>query len=182
LPFHLSNLDSDTDTFPRIITYINNLHPKHHHELYDVIEDVITASAPLFELTLAPIKNQDLYLPRRLQYDTCAYDPDPENDAPRPEQRQDESEQDYWGRVDAFNDWCRTTRRVIRPDAPTEFEPFDDPESFGTEETFEKNRLQIIVKLANIELTPEKPSYGGGSWHVEGMMVRTLEASFQKSD
>ncbi|ETW81407.1 hypothetical protein HETIRDRAFT_51381, partial [Heterobasidion irregulare TC 32-1] len=30
--------------------------------------------------------------------------------------------------------------------------------------------LQVIVKLANIHLTPEKPEYGGGSWHVEGML------------
>ena len=28
--------------------------------------------------------------------------------------------------------------------------------------------LQIIVKLANIVLTPAAPSYEGGSWHVEG--------------
>ena len=32
--------------------------------------------------------------------------------------------------------------------------------------------LQIVVKLANIELTPEKPTYEGGTWHVEGQMVR----------
>lgn len=31
--------------------------------------------------------------------------------------------------------------------------------------------LQIIVKLANIELTPTKPRYEGGSWHVEGQLV-----------
>jgi hypothetical protein len=34
--------------------------------------------------------------------------------------------------------------------------------------------LQVIVKLANIELTPEKPEYDGGSWHVEGQMVRRI--------
>jgi hypothetical protein len=28
--------------------------------------------------------------------------------------------------------------------------------------------LQIIVKIAEIVLTPEKPKYAGGSWHVEG--------------
>lgn len=31
--------------------------------------------------------------------------------------------------------------------------------------------LQIIVKLANIELTPDKPKYNGGTWHVEGKQV-----------
>ena len=31
--------------------------------------------------------------------------------------------------------------------------------------------LQVIVKLANIELTPEMPEYEGGTWHVEGQLV-----------
>jgi len=41
-----------------------------------------------------------------------------------------------------------------------------------------KNRkLQVIVKLANIELTPEKPNYPQGSWHVEGMQNESIVAS-----
>ena len=35
-------------------------------------------------------------------------------------------------------------------------------------------RLQIIVKLANIHLTPEKPRYEGGSWHVEGQLNENM--------
>ena len=35
-------------------------------------------------------------------------------------------------------------------------------------------RLQIIVKVANIHLTPEKPRYKGGSWHVEGMANESM--------
>ena len=31
--------------------------------------------------------------------------------------------------------------------------------------------FQAIAKLANIHLTPEKPRYEGGSWHVEGQLV-----------
>jgi len=34
--------------------------------------------------------------------------------------------------------------------------------------------LQVIVKLANIQLTPEKPNYDGGTWHVEGQIVGIL--------
>ena len=29
--------------------------------------------------------------------------------------------------------------------------------------------LQVIVRLANIVLTPERPKYPGGKWHVEGL-------------
>jgi hypothetical protein len=32
------------------------------------------------------------------------------------------------------------------------------------------HRLQVIVKLANIHLTPENPRYEGGSWHFEGVL------------
>ncbi|KAF5660946.1 hypothetical protein FCIRC_11999 [Fusarium circinatum] len=32
------------------------------------------------------------------------------------------------------------------------------------------SQIQVIVKLANIHLTPEKPAYDGGSWHTEGLL------------
>ena len=37
--------------------------------------------------------------------------------------------------------------------------------------------LQVIVKLANIELTPENPTYEGGAWHVEGMANENIVAT-----
>jgi hypothetical protein len=39
---------------------------------------------------------------------------------------------------------------------------------------FGETGLQVIVKLANIYLTSDKPRYGGGTWHVEGQLVRVL--------
>lgn len=35
------------------------------------------------------------------------------------------------------------------------------------EKEFRDRGLQVIVKLASVELTPEKPEYGGGNWHLE---------------
>ena len=35
---------------------------------------------------------------------------------------------------------------------------------------FKDRGLQVIVKLANIHLTPNKPEYTGGTWHVEGQL------------
>jgi hypothetical protein len=34
------------------------------------------------------------------------------------------------------------------------------------------SKIQVIVKLANIVLTPERPKYPGGSWHVEGKLMQ----------
>ena len=39
------------------------------------------------------------------------------------------------------------------------------------------SRLQVIVKLANIILTPDKPEYNGGNWHIEGMKNECIVAS-----
>jgi hypothetical protein len=36
---------------------------------------------------------------------------------------------------------------------------------------FHDSGLQVIVKMASIELTPEKPHFPHGSWHVEGMLT-----------
>ena len=35
------------------------------------------------------------------------------------------------------------------------------------EREFRDKGLQVIVKLASVELTPEKPEYSGGNWHLE---------------
>jgi len=35
------------------------------------------------------------------------------------------------------------------------------------ENEFRDRGLQVIVKLASVELTPEKPEYSGGDWHLE---------------
>ncbi|KAG8696074.1 hypothetical protein FRC08_007385 [Ceratobasidium sp. 394] len=37
--------------------------------------------------------------------------------------------------------------------------------------------IQVIVKLENIHLTPEKPEYLGDSWHIEGMSNEAIAAS-----
>jgi hypothetical protein len=48
------------------------------------------------------------------------------------------------------------------------------PAPFDLKVKYGKRGLQVIVKLANIHLTPEKPKYEGGTWHVEGQMARIL--------
>ncbi|KAI9147366.1 Cutinase [Paramyrothecium foliicola] len=37
-------------------------------------------------------------------------------------------------------------------------------------DTYKDSGLQVIVKMAHIELTPDKPEFSGGGWHVEGMI------------
>lgn len=64
--------------------------------------------------------------------------------------------------------------RPIKLPEPGEFEApcIGASDQVNLRERFGGNGLQVIVKLANIELTPEKPEYGGGTWHVQGRLVR----------
>ncbi|KAG6361951.1 hypothetical protein INS49_010180 [Diaporthe citri] len=47
----------------------------------------------------------------------------------------------------------------------------------GLRERFEERGLQIIVKLASIELTPENPEFPAGSWHNEGLLNERICAT-----
>jgi hypothetical protein len=50
----------------------------------------------------------------------------------------------------------------------------EDEDASGFRKTFSDTNLQVIVKLANIHLTPDKPAYDGGSWHIEVGAAHTL--------
>lgn len=47
----------------------------------------------------------------------------------------------------------------------------------GLREKFEARGLQIIVKMASIELTPENPEFPAGSWHTEGLLNERICAT-----
>lgn len=156
----------------RIKSYINNLHPSKEKRLYELIEKLIDASIPLWNATLAPLADTSFVRKQRVIYDTVDYDPDPDPDSwPESNQDQEGSEDDdYWERRDA---WVRETRRLVFPE-PGVFQPMSQPAPFDLKVKYGKRGLQVIVKLANIHLTPEKPKYEGGTWHVEGQMARIL--------
>jgi hypothetical protein len=161
---------------PKILTYVNNLHPENHRELYPLVEDIIHASIPLWEKTLIPF--DDLRsTPQRIEYTFCTYNPDPESwpEEEQLQQEDDEDEDDFWDRK---QEWIEQTRVVERPEPEEQFQPsILERKPLSFKEKFGDLPLQVIVKLANIELTPEEPEYEGGTWHVEGKRVRFLSLS-----
>ncbi|KAF7181503.1 hypothetical protein CNMCM7691_000721 [Aspergillus felis] len=153
----------------RIVSYINNLHPKKHQRLYQVIEKILTQTIPLWNTTLTLVR--DNY--KRIPYDEVEYDEHPEPE-PQPANDEDEYSNEYYKRYD---EWQK--RQPIRRPEPGEFAPrvIEAEGQVNLREHFAQNPLQVIVKLANIELTPEKPEYNGGSWHVEGQLNEHICAS-----
>jgi len=156
----------------RITTYINNLHPVKERSLYGLMEKLIDAAIPLWETSLAPLADPAFRLPHRIVYGDPRYedkesDEDEESDE---DKASDEGEDDYWdsGR------WNQKRRKFVQPEPKGLFNPVRLPKFPSLREKWAKRGLQVIVKLANIELTPEKPEYAGGSWHVEGQMVSLI--------
>lgn len=78
---------------------------------------------------------------------------------------------------DDYIEECYKSKYIKVPE-PGPYEPRmriaidEDAPSF--QRTFSGNNLQVIVKLANIHLTPDKPTYDGGSWHIEVAAAYTL--------
>ncbi|KAF5681277.1 hypothetical protein FHETE_66 [Fusarium heterosporum] len=69
--------------------------------------------------------------------------------------------------------WFKSTHRVNVPDADPGAASYVKitPDDVKTSGFFNgKKQIQVIVKLSNIHLTPENPTYDGGSWHTEGQL------------
>ncbi|KAJ2915427.1 hypothetical protein MD484_g4988, partial [Candolleomyces efflorescens] len=239
----------------KIISYINNLHPQRHAELYRVVEQVIDAALPLWETTLAPLWDSEFSWFLRIPCDTVEYEDDgdengegaegpssgeededdgdnsnedqegeedgeeQENEEEEDGEEQENEEEgeregnsDGEGCSEAGSDNSQTSdsdAEVVEDDSDDNWEDEDkdddgeengdddddmeeephkvviqpkpekfdagkyaehQPKPFSFKDSYGKpgRPLQIIVKLANIELTPENPKYEGGTWHVEG--------------
>ncbi|KZT21383.1 hypothetical protein NEOLEDRAFT_1150707 [Neolentinus lepideus HHB14362 ss-1] len=156
------------------LSYINNLHPDDHKSLYQTISAVIERFVPLWERVLGdlhmrqePLIVVDPYL---------WYDEGPRRATPEPQ------EEDF---VDIYPEHEYTGRRAYWAACSIweeNNEPFvPEPQAFTPPErnvyTLRDRNIQVIVKMANIVLTPENPEYPGGSWHVEGMLNESIVAT-----
>jgi hypothetical protein len=168
----------------RITSYINNLHPEKHKDLYNVIEQIIAQAIPLWNVSLTPLKTPS-YCYARILYNEAEYDPDPEKwpKSQHPPKEEGEDEDTYAERLDT---WFLQTRPPVLPEPSkfhppamryigSGFSPVADRESrngklnadyldlktgaLKHEHTvdlrhgFGKSGLQVIVKLANIEVS-----------------------------
>ncbi|GAA1980205.1 DUF4246 domain-containing protein [Catenulispora subtropica] len=147
-------------------SYVNNVHPVAHRELEAVLPVLFGRMRPLFEKVLT-----DLLHPRpaRIEADPFSW----YNDQPvRPDEAADydadADNDEAWLAYDEACDAWWSEREPTLPD-PEDFTP-PAPPADGAHVDLRGRRLQVIVKLATIHLTPDKPEYPGGSWHVEGMM------------
>jgi hypothetical protein len=160
-----TDVDVSDDGEVTFSSYINNVHPETHRELASVLPHLFARMRPLLENVLTDLRHPR---PLRIEADPYGwYDSEPEH-PDRSSFSDDEAYQEAvraWGQ--AQDDWWENRRPVV-PDAPS-FVPPEVPDASARVD-LRGRRLQVIVKLATIHLTPDKPEYPGGSWHVEGML------------
>ena len=126
-------------------SYINNLHPTENKDLYRIIEQIFERFIPLFNKTLTDLMTVS-ERSNRIKVDPYSWYDERNSD--------DEEDENYY-----YN------RSITIPDV----NEFHMPSAITSLIDLRGRKLQVIVKLANIVLTPENPSYPGGVWHVEGM-------------
>ncbi|KAJ7125245.1 hypothetical protein C8R44DRAFT_619495 [Mycena epipterygia] len=141
--------------------YINNLHPILHKALYPVIEQVLASFVPLFERVLGDSNTRDRtpvgYARPRRRVIQCIWGLD---GIPYPETIPEGVDEELFYEEFQANapKILPESHRAYKGALEKDFSPI----------SLSGRTIQCIVKLANIHLTPEKPEYAGGSWHVEG--------------
>ncbi|KAI9351148.1 hypothetical protein DFJ73DRAFT_760215 [Zopfochytrium polystomum] len=193
-----SDVVVDADGRAKIDSYINNLHPERHAALYDRALGSLTTE-PFHRMAidtreLEPKMDQWEWI--RVQFAKCI--------GKSVEEIQDPQ---YFDDLEAFGESFSEIDFALRMEyTPTmrDFERWKAPRSGDMSEQEAQNaellkdrwvspsdprvakdgvrpemdcRLQVIFKMANIHLAPEKPDYPGGSWHIEGMENECIAAT-----
>lgn len=96
---------------------------------------------------------------------------------------EEDDDMEFWEHdwsSDHEQDWPFRRRKLIQPE-PMSYEKYKAELPARQypllKEAYAGEGLQVIVKLANIHLTPDNPDYYGGSWHVEGMLNEMICAT-----
>jgi hypothetical protein len=174
---------------------INNLDQQQYPEMYNTIAKVFELMLPLFEKAMgsldvepkrridAPFRNSDFQQDKEEHMEECLIDYIKdlkvfgELDERQEKMSDDELKEEL--RYDFFDDHYDDDRDVYQPQFP-DLETVDFLKDFITDfppYNLRGRNLQVIVKMANIHLTPDNPEYDGGSWHVEGMDNEAIVAT-----
>jgi hypothetical protein len=149
----------------QILSYINNAHPIRHRALYEVVEKILEQTIPIWEHSLIWKR----WSSERISFTKVEYEDDGSTQPEYPEEENDDYDV-YDEYEERMSTWYKS-RKIIKPE-PGEFKVKGEEDKPSFVNDFAEGKIQVIVKLANIELTPEKPEYEGGSWHIEGQLVR----------
>ncbi|KAK0758113.1 hypothetical protein N5P37_009411 [Trichoderma harzianum] len=189
-----ANVAFREDGSTEFTSYINNLHPGKYPAIYKAIEHAIDTAIPAWDQCL----KEDIKFDKSVtagrnesRFEFISEADDDDEDLwtksmryKRPREfrynylnryRYGKPPQPSRGETLLPGKWVEG-RDAILPE-PKEFEEIDYTPPQRIQEKFKEHGLQVIVKMASIELTPEKPHFPAGSWHVEGQMNERICAT-----
>ncbi|KAF4470972.1 hypothetical protein FALBO_2113 [Fusarium albosuccineum] len=200
-----ANLAFRIDGGVKFTSYVNNLHPNEFSEVYKALESLIDKAIPAWdqcecfgsyqhrdsddslwspEFDVETFKNAHVHLEfdELLDLDEAAECDDEdyvEIDFEEQEQRRAQGLPPLTPNITdetlARVKWEKI-REAVLPE-PKAFETIDYAPKQSIRERFRERGLQVIVKMASIELTPEKPEFPAGGWHLEGQMNEKICAT-----
>jgi len=141
-----------------ISPYINNIHPIRHKDLYSIIPEILQRALPMFERVLSDLLRP--LLPMRVATSGvrgfggaegigCVWS----NGIPY---------------SDPSEDYCANYKFRF-PGVRGKYD--GNLQGMNNRLSLKGRTLQVCVKIATIALTPERPEYPGGKWHVEGLRL-----------
>ena len=158
---------AEDGTVTLVSPYINNVHPQKHAALESVIPELLERAVPLWERVLSDMRRPLLPFRTKSKVEGSLPDCLFEDDA-----LEEDSDEEYGTDRSA---WL-SKKDLILPDAKEKYAGDLDIMKAPTV-SLKGTTIQCIIKLANIVLTPEKPEYPGGKWHVEGWWIVILAFS-----
>lgn len=199
LPSNVSFLDDGT---VKLTSYINNLHPRRYPDIYATVEKLIETAIPAWDQCLVEYRLHERYGPGRKVSrfslpkgvdDEIAENWSPSDPAELAGTEVDLSNDYRFNDIETEEDEKDLKWKVLRTPVLREPGSFkkvnydlqgnkEDAESSsgslgGLRQDFKDSGLQIIVKMASIELTPEKPEFPAGGWHIEGLLNEKICAT-----
>lgn len=163
----------DRDGNTKIASYINGL-PSHVDgglEMYSILGEIFKQTIPLFDQVLSSlVAHHDLVRFRKPD----GYDWWDQNDGEPPylEEEEDQRLNALWDSDPRGHDVAKREYfdTLVDRITPLPVPEYSEPPLQVEEEDMIRlagHRLQVIVKIGSVELTPEKPDFKGGNWHVE---------------
>ena len=154
-----------------IRSYINSLHPVDDADLYQSISELFLQALPLLEETLKESKaHKEHPTPLRVQvknHPRTWWKPPTAKFRPR----NDGENKEAYDQAKRY--WEYKNRTMV----PLEIPAFTPPPTDQAKPVFLRGRpLQVIVKLAQLEISPGE-AYTGGHWHVEGALNERIVAT-----
>ncbi|KAH8898840.1 hypothetical protein GQ53DRAFT_791060 [Thozetella sp. PMI_491] len=166
--------DEDRPNVPRVI--VTDAAMDENEDLWDTVSEAVARfdGEITAEDMLDLAERNDIDLEEEAEKE-WRQNKDSEEDSDEPDEKEQQARQVAYmlkNHEEEVNRWkWENAREPVLPE-PAEFSniQFDDSCADTLKHKFRESGLQVIVKMASIELTPEKPEFPMGGWHIEGMM------------